>query len=191
MTATVLLVRHGRTALNKEGRLRGLADPPLDAVGDEQARAVASELSSRPVFKVVCSPLQRARRTAEVIADAARCEVVTDDRFNDRDYGHWTGVLRSEVERQWGSIDDAPGVQPTQAVLDRAVAALDEWADVIDRHLPMVLVCVTHDAVIRPILHFIDPSMGAAAVNEGSFQVLERIGALWRIVAVDQTPPIR
>ncbi len=72
MTATVYLVRHGRTALNAQGRLRGLADPPLDSTGEQQALAAAGVLRALPVHAVVCSPLQRARRTAVLIAEAAR-----------------------------------------------------------------------------------------------------------------------
>lgn len=56
----VLLVRHGRTALNAQGRLRGLSDPPLDEVGLAEAARLAAALAPECATVVLCSPLPRA-----------------------------------------------------------------------------------------------------------------------------------
>ena len=50
---------------------------------------------------VVASPLLRARKTAQPVADRAGCEVTTDARLLDRDYGQWTGIDRESVVAQW------------------------------------------------------------------------------------------
>lgn len=188
MSATIYLVRHGRTALNAQGRLRGLADPPLDPTGEQQARAVAAVLSALPVYAVACSPLQRARRTAELIAEAVGTVVSVDDRLNDRDYGPWTSHVRTDVEREWGSVDDAPGVQPVEEVRKRAMKALDGWADIAEQNPPQVVVLITHDAVIRPVLQRIDAAVGIVKAAEGSYQVLRRTGGRWSVVALDEDP---
>lgn len=100
---------NGRTALNANGRLRGLSDPPLDPVGIGEAARLAQVLASQHPAVVICSPQQRAVATARAIGGAARVPVVTDARLHDRDYGPCTGLLRAEVERRYGSVDLAPG----------------------------------------------------------------------------------
>ena len=71
-SSVVYLVRHGRTTLNAEGRLRGLLDPPLDEIGQRQVEdlgAAFASLSERP-HRVVAGPLLRAQQTASAIARA-------------------------------------------------------------------------------------------------------------------------
>lgn len=76
-----------RTALNAAGVLRGRLDPPLDDVGEHQARALGALFADVSVAAVVSSPLQRASQTAQPIADATGAPLVCDDAFVDRDYG--------------------------------------------------------------------------------------------------------
>jgi broad specificity phosphatase PhoE len=189
MSQHVYLVRHGETSLNADGRLRGLADPELNERGKRQARAVAVALANVDVDVVVSSPLRRAVDTAVAIAQHAGVAHQTDDRFNDRDYGRWTGAVRSEVIAQWGSIDAAPGVEPTVAVLSRAQPALDEWGVWAESRQEAVVV-VTHDAVIRPLLARIASTLPALAVSTGSYQVLQYESGVWSVELTDQQPSL-
>lgn len=179
----MILVRHGRTALNAEGRLRGLADPELDDDGIAQVTATTHALVPMGIDRVVSSPLQRAVRTATIIAEASGVEHAVDPAFNDRDYGPWTGHIKTEVIAQWGSVDAAPGVEDASIVLDRAWLALEALAAEA-RDAPVAV--VTHDAVIRPILATIQPGV-SATVETGSWAILEHSAAGWRIVSVDNT----
>jgi broad specificity phosphatase PhoE len=189
MAQHVYLVRHGETSLNADGRLRGLANPELNERGERQAHAVAVALATVDAGVVVSSPLQRAVRTAAAIADHARTTHQIDDRFNDRDYGQWTGAVKSEVIAEWGSVDAAPGVEPTAAVLSRSAPALDEWgAWAESRHKAVVV--VTHDAVIRPLLARIAPTLPAVSVPTGSYQVLRYETGIWSVELTDQQPPV-
>jgi broad specificity phosphatase PhoE len=124
----VFLARHGRTALNAEGRLRGLSDPPLDEVGIAEVARLAEALAPKHPTAVICSPLQRAVATAQAIGSASGAPVTVDARLNDRDHGPMTGHLRDEVEREYGSVDRAPGVEPLTAVAARARQAFLELA---------------------------------------------------------------
>ena len=103
--ALVYLARHGQTPLNESDVLRGLADPPLDEVGQQQARRLGEALGCRGLLAVVASPLLRARQTAQPVADHAGLQVMTDPCLTDRDYGPWTGVSRKAVTARWGSVD--------------------------------------------------------------------------------------
>ncbi|MBY6389119.1 histidine phosphatase family protein, partial [Rhodococcus erythropolis] len=87
-----------------------MADPPLDEIGERQAAAVARALSDIGASLVLSSPLRRAVRTAQIIAEALGIEQRIDARLNDRDYGFWTGHRKSEVIAEWGTVDAArPG----------------------------------------------------------------------------------
>jgi broad specificity phosphatase PhoE len=185
MTQHVYLVRHGETSLNADGRLRGLADPELNERGESQARTVAEALAKVDADIVVSSPLQRAVHTAAAIADRAGITHQVDDRFNDRDYGRWTGAVKSEVVAQWGSVDTAPGVEPMETVLARCQPALEEWGAWAESHHRAVIV-VTHDAVIRPLLARIAPTLPAVSVPTASYQVLRYDTGIWSVELTDQ-----
>ncbi len=101
--------------------MRGLAHPPLDDAGNAEAGGLAVILAEKPASLVISSPRDRARRAAEIKADIAVIPHLVDDCFNNRDYGPQTGQIKTEVEVE----DDAPMVEPTSFVLDRARPALD------------------------------------------------------------------
>ena len=93
------LLRHGRTAWNREGRFQGWADVPLDGEGREQARRAAGDLAgvlSGPAV-VLSSDLRRARVTAEAVAEALGTAVVADDALREVDVGDWEGLTQAEA----------------------------------------------------------------------------------------------
>jgi probable phosphoglycerate mutase len=100
---TLVLVRHGQTALNASGRLQGRrVDEPLTDVGRRQAAAAAAvAVAAGPgtVARVVTSPLLRARETAAAIAAAVGggIEPVVDERWTELDYGEYDGLPFGEV----------------------------------------------------------------------------------------------
>jgi broad specificity phosphatase PhoE len=189
MAQHIYLVRHGETSLNADGRLRGLADPDLNEFGERQARAVAAALAEVDADVVLSSPLRRALRTAAAIARDIGTTHRVDERFNDRDYGQWTGEVKSEVIAEWGSVDAAPGVESMDVVLSRSAPALDEWgAWAESRHKAVVV--VTHDAVIRPLLAHIAPDLPTPSVRTGSYQVLRYETGTWSVEQTDQQAPL-
>lgn len=179
------LVRHGQTALNAEGRLRGLSNPPLDETGVAEARNLAGVFAGMRPSIVVSSPLERAVHTARLIAEAAGAAHRVDERFNDRDYGPQTGQVKAEVIAQWGTVDDAPGVEQAADVLARARPALDALLD-DTREGPVIV--VTHDAVIRPLIASIDPTRKDIAAPTGSWNDLCRTNGTWSVLTTDQKP---
>ena len=184
----VYLARHGQTPLNKSDDLRGLADPPLDDTGREQARRLGAALGPRHPVVVVASPLHRAIQTAQPVADRAGLPVVMDQCLLDRDYGPRTGTSKQQVIDQWGSVDDAPGVEPASAVRERAVRGLTELAR---RHPDRTIVVVSHDAVNRQVLAAFDPGLGdpdAIPQDNGGFNTLEFRDGHWTVQTVNEVP---
>ncbi|MEE2854038.1 MAG: histidine phosphatase family protein [Actinomycetota bacterium] len=181
----VYLARHGRTALNADGRLRGLSDPPLDDVGQAEARRLGEALAAFGPTVVITSPLQRAVSTAEAIGAAAHVRAETDQRLNDRDYGPWTGEPRVQVEERFGSVDAAPGVEPADGVAARAVAA---FIDLTREYPDGPLVMVSHDAFNTALLRMLDPTLEGINQRTACYNLISRLGGRWRVDFYDRRP---
>lgn len=184
----VYLVRHGQTELNESGVFRGLLDPPLNEAGREQARRLGATLGPRRPSGVIASPLRRAIETAEPVAIFAELNVKTDQCLLDRDYGQWTGKEQEPVDAEFGSIDNAPGVEPLPAVRKRAV---DGLTGIARRHQGSTVVVVSHDAVNRQVLLAFRPDLGdpdSIPQDNGCFNTLEWDGERWTVVSVNELP---
>jgi len=99
---TGLLVRHGETALSIERRFNGMNSSDLTERGVAQARSIATRLSEFPAIQaVVCSPLPRCRRTADIIAARIGLVAVEEPGFAETDFGEWDGLTFAEVRERW------------------------------------------------------------------------------------------
>lgn len=184
----IYLVRHGRTALNAAGVLRGALDPELDAVGLRQASVLGDLLGRHELGLVVSSPLKRAVQTAQGIALRAGLEVEIDPRLIDRDYGSWAGEAREAVIAQYGSLNAAPGVEPEHDVLTRAMEALTEACRRVEGGSAVV---VSHDALNGLLLAALDPQLGESTVviqDTGCFNVLAFDDQRWSVLSMNNAP---
>ncbi len=93
--------RHGRTEWNATGRFQGQLDPPLDGTGRRQASRAASALAGTVGEQalVVSSDLDRARETAQALADELGTHVRVDPRLREHGLGSWEGLTREDVAR--------------------------------------------------------------------------------------------
>ncbi len=96
----VLLVRHGETPWNREGRYQGRTDIPLSSDGESQVARLGTRLAHLPIHVAVSSPLSRARRTAEAILAARPAPPVLelDAGLLEISHGEWEGQLATEIE---------------------------------------------------------------------------------------------
>lgn len=100
--ATIYLVRHGETEWNRARRYQGWSDSPLTAHGIAQAEAIGRRLCALPdamAAEIVASPIGRARRTAEIIAECLSRDTMLrfDDRLKEISIGGWDGLHRNEI----------------------------------------------------------------------------------------------
>ncbi|MDN4478378.1 histidine phosphatase family protein [Demequina sp. SYSU T00039] len=102
MTVLVLL-RHGQTEYNAEGRLQGSLDVPLGEHGRNQAAAAARAIVDGYGVpdRIVTSPLSRARDTAAAVGALVPVPVTVDRRLRQRSYGEWEGLTWDEVKLRW------------------------------------------------------------------------------------------
>ena len=111
----LLLVRHGRTEWNADGRFQGQADVPLDELGREQAEALARHVTASPhyadVGTIVSSDLVRAADTARALAEALGLDVAFDARLREIDVGSWSGSRLEQIAAR----EEAAGAQSVSA----------------------------------------------------------------------------
>jgi broad specificity phosphatase PhoE len=134
---TLLLVRHGATAANvaRPYTLQGLLpDPDLNAVGIQQAEAVARALGRWPLARVISSPLRRALQTAQVVADHLTLPVEVAPLLVEVDIGLWSGLTWHEVERRWPAEHHAFHTDPEQ----HGYVSGENLGQVRDRVLPCI-----------------------------------------------------
>src|SRR5262245_35617905 len=122
----VWLIRHGETEWSKSGQHTGTTDLPLTADGEKAAEGLRSLLAGTPFDLVLCSPRQRARRTAEL---AGVHDLNVEDDLVEWNYGDYEGLTRIQVHEtrpDWSIWDDgAPGGEsPDQikARVERVIA---------------------------------------------------------------------
>jgi phosphoserine phosphatase len=95
----ILLVRHGETAWNREGRYQGRTDIPLSETGQTQVAALGKRLATTPIKIAYASPLSRAKNTAEaILAGRTSTPLRLDAGLLEISHGEWEGQLASDVE---------------------------------------------------------------------------------------------
>ena len=157
---TLLLVRHGETDWNAEGRLQGHTDRPLNDFGRRQAKELADRLAGEGADAIYTSDLARAKETAEIVGERLGLTVVVDPDLREKDWGTWEGLTGDErvhVELEGES---------TEAHRDRVMGAVRR---IVARHPGQRVVVVTHGGSLRRI---------QAALNGVADPVIENC-AVW------------
>jgi len=152
MATRLLVVRHGESTWNAQGRWQGQADPPLTPVGARQARAAAAALVGTVVHAVWSSDLTRAASTAAILAGPDRSARL-EPRLRERDIGSWAGLTRPELDATHpGWADDGwrpDGWEDDVTVAARAFPALVEFACLVEAD--SVGLVVAHGGLIRAV----------------------------------------
>lgn len=183
----LIIVRHGRTALNAQGRLQGRVDADLDDVGRRQAVAIAEAVRRQfgVIADVVASPLARALQTAAALGT----NITVDERWIELDYGALDGLsvrdVPAEVWRQWREDPHfAPEGGESHVDLHRRVR--QACADLAERARHEHVVVVTH---VSPIKSAVGWAMGLheSAVWRGFVEQ----ASITRIGVDDQGPVLR
>ncbi|MBI4095018.1 MAG: class I tRNA ligase family protein [Candidatus Liptonbacteria bacterium] len=147
------LVRHGETDWNKEGRLIGNSDIPLNDMGRSQARATAKKLKLHNIDLIISSPLARCRETAEIIRDVTGAELIFEDRLIERNHGKTEGMLRKDAEKEFGNLYTyEPRIPGSEGYRDVELRAWEAFTHHKNDHHHKNVVFVTHGGVVRTLL---------------------------------------
>ena len=158
-TTRLLLVRHGATTATEEGRFSGSGGAELSDEGRRQAACLGQRLSRDAITAVYASPLSRALDTAGLIAGSCGLEPIVRDGLREISHGHWEGMKRADVEREFGEeyaqYEEDPftfaplGGESGVAVLARALPVIRE---IVSAHPGGRIVVVSHKATLRLVL---------------------------------------
>lgn len=166
----VYAFRHGETDWNKEHRLQGQTDVPLNENGVRQAHALAETLSSLQPEIILTSDLQRAHRTAELAAKDLSIPIITSSHLRETLFGEPEGMLLNELTHRYGEdlwrrwisphphdLDISfPGGETKRQVRQRVHGFLDEYFQ-NNLHLKRAAVS-THGGVIKNLIYLSEGS---------------------------------
>jgi broad specificity phosphatase PhoE len=155
----LILVRHGETDWNVEGRWQGQSDVPLNARGQQQAEQVARVLAGYGLSAIYSSDLARASLTAEAIAQATGLPVHRESRLREIDQGEWQGMLIGDIQARYADtfrrrLSDPwmvapPGGETALQVRQRVLSAVDE---ILHRHTGETVAVVSHGFSLAVII---------------------------------------
>lgn len=195
----LLVVRHGETDWNAEGRLQGHTDVPLNARGRAQAAELAASLRGAGVRWVLTSDLARAAETGAIVRaalalDAGEADV--DPDLREQRFGVYEGLTGPECERKfgeswrwWKAAGGAKRLPPEggeswEALVERVVAGAHRALDRAEREGGPGLL-VTHGGVMRALLHVTTGERPSAIAN-CEVRCLVRVGGRLAFSAEDE-----
>ena len=151
----ILAIRHGETAWNREGRLQGHLNLPLNALGERQAERLGAALADQPIDAIYASDLDRAAVTARHLAAPHGLAVRLDERLRERAFGIHEGKLWTEIESgfpedalRWRRRDpdfEPPGGESLVTLYARCIAVVSELAAA---HAGQTIAIVAHGGVM-------------------------------------------
>ena len=152
------VIRHGQTDWNVAGKCQGRTDIELNSTGIEQAKKAKTQLKDYKIDLIICSPLKRARKTAEIINEAIDCKIISDERIIERNCGNiegttkeeWPSIVNEDIDiinnynLNWNKLK----VEPIQNVCNRVWNLLDE---IEEKYKDKNILLVTHGGTCRAI----------------------------------------
>lgn len=198
MSATLILVRHGQTDWNVNGRYMGWTDEALNEEGLRQAERLAQRIDQWPISAVFSSPLRRAVKTAEIAAGPHSIAVQTIEELGEMRIGAWEGMYAGDIAARYPELWKTwrtnpgdfrmPGGESLGEVRRRAIGAFDR---IMDTSEGKMVLAVTHDVVVRLLVAH---CLGVSAdiyrrleVGNASITVIERDGEKRRLRVLNDT----
>lgn len=195
----IILVRHGETTWNIEGRYQGQEDTPLSERGLAQGKLLAEGLRNIPIDLCISSPLQRSYQTCKFCADLHGLSVATDERLLEINHGSWEGVLAPDIAKQYPEEFELWHTKPHLVIMPdggesledvrcRSREAFDEYAA---KYEGKTILVAAHDAVNKAVIcdvlglgmeHFWQIKQDNTCIN-----VLECNEGVWRAVLLNST----
>jgi broad specificity phosphatase PhoE len=151
-----ILVRHGQTQWNKEGKYTGQSDIPLNETGREQAKAASASILNLEPDIIYSSDLQRAEDTARLIrADKKSIPLITDRRLREIHQGEWEGLHEEEIKRRFETQFETRKNDPLQTASPGGETIGDVYCRVVDflqemqeKHAHQLILIVAHGVVL-------------------------------------------
>lgn len=182
----IVLVRHGQTDWNKQGRYQGITDIPLNEDGKNEARMARDYLATKDWDCIISSPLQRAKETASIINEKVGSTIYFMDELVERSFGEAEGLLYHEIEPTFGNLNNIPNYETTELLNKRMIRAMEKIAEFPYEKV----IIVAHALVINKILCIIEHGL-----TKENFYTLSNCGLTyitcmnhqWKIEQINDT----
>jgi len=160
MTTRLLLIRHGETIWNGEGRIQGWSESVLSEQGRIQMARLAERVAAYPVAAIYASTLKRALESGQILATRLNLPVIPDQRLREYGLGQLEGLTWADIEahypnlaQQWHASDrfvPIPGEEGRLVFFERVWSSMME---IVNRHPDATIAIVTHGGTIAAFLH--------------------------------------
>lgn len=167
-------VRHGQTAWNKEGRVQGSSNIPLNDEGVQAAEKLATRLEGEHWDVIVTSPMNRAKHTAEILAARMpNVKVVEDDRVRERSSGLIEGTTEQERVQKWG-----PDWRELNMQFETADSVVARGMEFVEEQIHMNpdkrILVVSHGSFIkRMIVTLLEDDRYAVTIDNTSLTIID------------------
>ena len=147
----IFVVRHGQTEWNVIKKMQGSADIELNEKGLSQASDTADMLRDLAFDIIFCSPLKRAKQTAEIINDDRGLNIIFDERLRERNYGEFEGTSKSSFDyNEFWSYQKNMKYEKAENVQDFFKRIYDFLDDITSKEYNNILI-VCHAGVEKAI----------------------------------------
>ena len=157
----IILVRHGETDWNKEGRFQGQIDIPLNETGKNQAQKASNFLKSIDFNKAYSSSMSRPLETAKIIlGKKSNLSILKIDELSEISHGLWEGKLEKEIKTTWPEMLDKWHQEPENVIMpegesieDVSKRSLNAWQNICkNQNKNDITLVVAHDAVNKTLI---------------------------------------
>lgn len=170
----LIIIRHGETEWNLEGRIQGHLDSPLTETGRAQAGAIAGRLCEFDVNALYSSDLGRAYSTAQIVSDTTGLGTITDKRLRELNLGKFEGLTEEEVGKRFPEeyryLKDAdpdyiyPEGESKRQFSLRVISCLEE---LMGKHLGEQIVVITHGGALSRLIRY---TLGMPVVGSNEYK---------------------
>lgn len=157
---TILMVRHGETDWNVEKRMQGKTDTELNKKGIEQAKEISQKLKNEKIDLIICSPLKRAKQTAEIINKEIHCPIIYEEGLSERDGGEFEGKKMDEFDsKTFFSYEKNMKYEKAENVRDFRERVYQTLDNIIHQYPEKNILLVSHGGVSIAVCCYFNGSL--------------------------------
>jgi broad specificity phosphatase PhoE len=195
----VILVRHGETSWNKARRMQGGgSDTPLNETGNKQKELIALRLKAEDIQAIYCSPLQRAKETANAIARYHNLEIMVEPALREIDIGEFEGVSVFDIGRQMDEVlttgysgETVPTMPGGESLKDVQTRVWSTLLGLVSQYSSGNVVVVSHYfailSVICSVLNIPMTQIGRFRMNPGTISTVAFDGTVPRLLSFNDS----
>ena len=156
----IYITRHGQTDWNALGKVMGRYDEPLNNTGLNQAIEVKAKLANTHIDLIICSPLQRAKQTAQIINENRNIPIIYDERIIERDFGEFEGKNTNSFDflKFWDYYENG-NYEKAENIQDFFKRVYDFLEDILKTHYDKNILIVAHGGISIPINCFFNDNI--------------------------------